>query len=61
MLLRPFPRRRRATLLLRRLDRLAARMNPYLIAAAVLLGLLNLTCVTAQLISPPPPVEASSR
>jgi hypothetical protein len=41
--------------LARRLDRLAARMNPYLAAAAVLLGLLNLTCFTARLIGPPPP------
>lgn len=61
MVLHPFPSRRRAARLWRRIDRLAARMNPYLVAAAVLLGLLNLTCLTAQLISPAPPAEASTR
>ncbi|HVH74028.1 MAG TPA: hypothetical protein VM755_03850 [Stellaceae bacterium] len=55
MMLRQFRGGHSLARLARRLDRLAARMNPYLVAAAVLLGLLNLTCFTAQLISPPPP------
>lgn len=55
MMLRQFRGGHSLARLARRLDRLAARMNPYLVAAAVLLGLLNLTCFTARLISPPPP------
>jgi hypothetical protein len=47
------PRRNSLARLMRRLDRLAAKTNPYLLAAAVALGLLDLTCLTARLISPP--------
>lgn len=54
MLLRRYPRRHFISLA-RHLDTLAGKMNPWLAAAAVLLGLLDLTCFTAQLISPPPP------
>jgi hypothetical protein len=43
-----------------RLERVAARMNPYLLAIAIGLAVLNVTCFIGLRVSPPKPVAVDA-